>query len=260
MSRRPRSPLRIADVSAEAILLAGGARAILLQLANPGVGHGVAAHSDFANRPLDRLHGTLTYLYVIVYGTAEESRRVARMVGEAHAPVHSQPGDDVQYDARDDHLQLWVAATLYDTATRVRELVEGPLQPRDAASLLADYSVIATALGVPRTLWPADPAAFTSYWAGAEARLQADEAAKDVARSLLHPSTGPWWLRLAMPTVRLVTAGLLSPELRAAYGLEFNERRFEGIVRVTRVVYPLLPRLIRHAPKRAYLRRFRRSR
>ncbi|MBC7592241.1 MAG: DUF2236 domain-containing protein [Salinibacterium sp.] len=260
MSRRSRSPLRIADVSAEAILLAGGARAILLQLANPGVGHGVAAHSDFANRPLDRLHGTLTYLYVIVYGTAEESRQVARMVGEAHAPVHSQPGDDVQYDARDDRLQLWVAATLYDTATRVRELIDGPLPPRDAASLLADYSVIATALGVPRTLWPADPAAFASYWAGAEAGLRVDEVAQDVARSLLHPSTGPWWLRLAMPTVRLVTAGLLSPELRKAYGLEFNEARFTTLVRIAHVTYPRLPRLIRHAPKRAYLRRFRRAR
>ncbi|HWR85066.1 MAG TPA: oxygenase MpaB family protein, partial [Rhodoglobus sp.] len=56
---------RIADVSDEAILLAGGGAAILQQLANPVVAAGVAGHSDFAERPLDRLHGTLTYLYVI---------------------------------------------------------------------------------------------------------------------------------------------------------------------------------------------------
>lgn len=258
MLRAQSHPLRITDVSAEAILLAGGARAILLQLANPRVGHGVAAHSDFERRPLDRLHGTLTYLYVIVYGTAEESRRVARMVGEAHARVHSRPGEALQYDARDDRLQLWVAATLYDTSMRVRELVHGALAPADADALLADYAVIATALGVPRALWPENPAAFDRYWVDASAALAVDDVARGVARGLLHPRSGPWWLRAAMPTVRLVTAGLLSPQLRDAYGLSLDERRFRRLVRVTRVVYPRLPRWIRHAPKRRYLSAFRR--
>ncbi len=254
------SPLRIADVSAEAVLLAGGARAILLQLANPGVGHGVAAHSDFANRPLDRLHATLTYLYVIVYGTPVEVRRVAHAVGAAHAPVHSQPGDVVQYDARDDQLQLWVAATLYDTAMRVRELIYGALAPVDAESLLADYSVIATTLGVPRAVWPENPAAFARYWATAEAALRVDDVARGVARGLLHPSTGPWWMRAAMPTVRLFTAGLLTPELREAYELSFNERRYRRLVRIVRAVYPLLPPWVRHAPQQRYLSIFRKNR
>lgn len=259
MPRRQLAPLRIADVSAEAVLLAGGARAILLQLANPGVGHGVAAHSDFANRPLDRLHGTLTYLYVIVYGTPDEAKRVARMVGEAHAPVHSDPDEPVQYNARDDQLQLWVAATLYDTAMRVRELIYGPLSAGDAESLLDDYAVIATALGVPRAVWPENPAAFARYWAAAEAQLRVDEVAKGVARELLHPLSGPWWLRAAMPIVRLVTAGLLDARLLEAYALPFDERRFNRVVRIIRAIYPLLPRWIRHAPQRRYLSTFRKG-
>ena len=257
MRQRLPPPLRIGDVSAEGILLAGGARAILLQLANPGVGHGVADHSNFAHRPLDRLHGTLTYLYVIVYGTPEESRRVAKMVGTAHAAVRSAPGGPVPYDARDDTLQLWVAATLYDTSMRIRELVYGPLEPADAESLLADYSVIATALGVPRAMWPADSAAFAQYWSTAERALRVDDVARGVARELLHPSTGPWWLRTAMPTVRLLTAGLLSPELRGAYDLPFDERRYRRLVRLARALYPRLPQWIRCAPKRRYLSAFR---
>jgi uncharacterized protein (DUF2236 family) len=252
------SPLRIADVSAEALLLAGGARAILLQLANRGVGHGVAAHSDFANRPLERLHGTLTYLYVLVYGSADEARTVARGVGAAHAPVHSAPGDLVQYDAHDVSLQLWVAATLYDTAMRVRELVYGPLPAADAESLLADYSVVATSLGVPRALWPGDPAAFARYWADAEAALRVDDVARGVAGELLHPSTAAWWMRAALPAVRLLTAGMLSPRLRTAYRLPFDQRRFRRLLRLVRAVYPRLPRWIRHAPMRRYLSAFRR--
>ena len=241
-------PLRIQDVSADAILLAGGARAILLQVANPGVGVGVAEHSDFANRPLDRLRGTLTYLYVTVYGTPEEARDVARRVGAAHTPV---PG------ANDAELQLWVAATLYETAMRVRELVYGPLDDSDAESLLADYAVVGTALGVPRALWPADRAAFDAYWSRCIDELAVDAAAAHVASELLHPRRGPLWLRLAMPTVRTVTAGLLDQPLRSAYGLPFVERRYQRLVRIVRFVYPRLPRWVRHAPQRHYLKAFR---
>ena len=105
--------MRMQEVAGEGILLAGGAAAILLQLADPRVAAGVAAHSDFTERPLDRLHGTLTYLYVIAYGTEEERRRIARQVGDAHRPVAG---------ARDPSLQLWVAATLYWTAARIHDL------------------------------------------------------------------------------------------------------------------------------------------
>jgi uncharacterized protein (DUF2236 family) len=50
-------------IAAEAVLIAAGGRSILLQLADPAIGHGVADHSDFASRPVDRLRGTLTYVY-----------------------------------------------------------------------------------------------------------------------------------------------------------------------------------------------------
>ena len=238
--------LRITDVSADAILLAGGARAILLQLANPGVGHGVARHSDFVNRPLDRLHGTLTYLYVTVYGTPEEARAVARQVGRAHAPVAG---------ASDPALQLWVAATLYDTAMRVRELVYGPLGDGDAESLLADYAVVGTALGVPRAAWPESRAAFTEYWRAQP--LTVTDDARGVATALLHARNVPVWMRALLPTVRLLTAGLLPPELREAYGLPFDERAYARLARGLRAVYPRLPRAVRQAPMRRYLRAFR---
>ncbi len=241
-------PLRIADVSAEAILLAGGARAILLQVANPDVGHSVAEHSDFANRPLDRLRGTLTYLYVTVYGTPEEASAVARRVGAAHRPV---PG------ATDARLQLWVAATIYETAMQVRSLVYGHLDEADAESLLADYSVIATALGVPPELWPSSVSAFAEYWSNALTDLQVDAAAERIAHDLLHPRRVPLRLKAALPIARFVTAGLLDEPLRTAYRLPFDERRFARLVRVARAVYPLLPRRVRHAPMRHYLREFR---
>ena len=242
----------IREFSAEAILLAGGGAALLLQLANPAVGRGVAEHSDFASRPLDRLQGTLAYLTVTVFGTPEEARLIAQRVGEAHAPVRS-----ADYDARDPALQLWVAATLYHTAMLVHGLAFGPLDDDGAESLLADYAVIGTALGVPRQLWPADRASFAAYWDAAVGELRVDEPARRVAQRLLHPVTGPWWLRLAMPTARVVTAGLLDEPLREAYGLHHDPRRYARFVWFARRIYPQLPRRWREAPKRWVLRKFR---
>lgn len=249
-----RSSRPLEDASAEAILLAGGARAILLQLANPGVGHGVAEHSDFAARPLDRLHGTLTYLYVTQYGSPEEVRRIARQVGHAHAPVRGEG-----YDARDVGLQVWVAATIHDTAIRVHELVFGALSDQDAQRALDSMSTVATTLGVPRAEWPATPAAFAEYWQGAESELVVSDAARAVAHELLYLRSGALWMRALMPMVRLVTAGLLSPTLREAYALPVNARRYAHIVSITRAIYPRLPLWVRHAPKRHYLARFRRN-
>ncbi|MEH6781573.1 MAG: oxygenase MpaB family protein [Rhodoglobus sp.] len=247
-------PLRIADVSADVALLAGGGAAILLQIAHPAVGQAVAEHSDFARRPLDRLNGTLTYLYVTVYGTPAEAAEVARRVGAAHRPVRAEG-----YDARDPQLQLWVAATLYDTAMRVRELVFGPLREVDAEALLSDYAVIATALGVPRALWPSDRAAFAAYWNESVASLSVTDASRGVAQQLLHPTGGPSWLRAVMPLVRVLTAGLLRPELREAYALPHHQKRFDRIMRITRAIYPRLPRWLRFATQRRYLAAFRRS-
>ncbi len=243
------------DISAEALLLAGGGAAILLQVADPRIAAGVAHHSDFATRPLDRLHGTLTYLYVTEFGTPEEAAAIARQVGSTHRSV---PG------AHDEQLQLWVAATLYWTAIEVHELVLGGRRPtgsdsvRDDEQLLREFATVGTALGMPQSLWPSDTAAFAASWARRQEGLEVGEDALRVARDLLHPSNAPWWMRRLMPTVRLLTTALLPLPLRDAYGLELDAKRWSRLLRFARAVYPRLPRAVRHAPMRRYLRAYRR--
>jgi len=254
------------EKAAEAILIAGGGRAILLQLANPAIGHGVAHHSDFTNRPLDRLHATLTYVYAVSCGTPDELNAVRRRVNQAHVPVHSahaeESADHPAYNAFTPELQLWVAATLYDSAMTVHDHVFGPLSEDAADRMYLDYAALGAELQVPRTLWPADRAAFAAYWNDQLARLRTDETTRNVAAQLLHPRTGPFWLRAAMPTGRLLTTGFLPPDLRADFALPWtprSQRRFDRLMRFTSVVYPLLPRPIRHWPKNHYLRVLRES-
>ncbi|WP_150307936.1 oxygenase MpaB family protein [Planctomonas psychrotolerans] len=261
-TRRER-PVHAADIAAEAVLIGAGGRAILLQLADPAVGRGVAEHSDFETRPTDRLTGTLTFAYAVVCGSESDIRLARRRVNAAHATVRGARSDaGPAYSASHPELQLWVAATLYDSAVTMHELVYGPLDDATADALYAAYAPLATELGMPPDLWPADRAAFGVYWADRLATLSPGELARDTAARVLFPASGPLWLRLSMPLARLVTAGLLTPRLRTAFGLAWSPRReraFTAVLAVTRAVYPRLPRTIRHLPKTLLLRRLRRD-
>jgi uncharacterized protein (DUF2236 family) len=252
------TPAGIRDIAAESVLVASGGRAILLQLANPGVGRGVAEHSDFASRPLNRLVRTLEYVYTVVYGSPEQLEAVVRSVARAHKPVRSAPdADGPTYSAFDPQLQLWVAATLYDSALDMHERVYGPLDDASAEQIYQDYSVLGTALQVPPALWPADRAAFREYWVRELHTLRTDITTRRVAHALLHPTVAPIWLKAAMPLARLVTSGLLPPSIRDSFELPWSparRRAFAVLMAVVRVVYPRLPRVLRQLPRDLALR------
>lgn len=243
----------LADIGAEGVLLAGAGRAILLQIADPRVGHGVADHSNFVDRPQDRLRATLTYVYAVVYGTEDQLTAVRRAVNRAHAPVRrSGDGTSKGYNAFDASSQLWVVATLYDTAVTVYEQVHGPLDDETADRMYRDYARIGTALQLPAEMWPADRAAFAEYWQGQMDLLRPDEKARRIARDLLYPVRGPALMRLLMPLARFLTVGLLPDHLREGFGFSWKSadaRRFDRTMRVLSVLYPRLPQRIRHWPK-----------
>jgi uncharacterized protein (DUF2236 family) len=243
-------------ISSEGILLAAGGRAVLLQIAHPAVGAGVVGHSDFANNALGRLHGTLAYVYAVATGTEADAASVRRIVNRAHAPVRG-PG----YSAMDPDLQLWVAATLYDSAIDMYERAFGALDEGDAERVYREYAVLGTALQMPAALWPADRAAFREYWASTLERLEVDESVREVRELLLDGSVLPWWARPAMPLVERITTGLLPPRVRELYGTGWDAhdaRRFERSLSRMLRVYRRLPSGIRRMPRAIYLRRLRR--
>jgi uncharacterized protein (DUF2236 family) len=229
------------EYAAEGALIAGGGAAILLQLGDPVVAAGVARHSDFSSEPMRRLRHTLAYVYSIGLGEPGQAAGAARAVNRAHAPV---PG---AFDA--DH-QLWVAATLYAVGVRMHTLLFGRMSPPLADEVYARSEQLGTALQLPGDHWPADRAAFARYWKDAVARLEVTDEARAVAHRLLHPPVAPFWLRLAMPLGRVVTAGLLPASVREAYGLPDEPRKFRAAIRLLRVLARLTPRRVRALPAR----------
>ncbi|GGT90319.1 hypothetical protein GCM10010208_11540 [Actinomadura livida] len=235
-------------VAAEPLIGLGAGRALLMQLAHPRVALGVAEHSDFADRPLARLFGTLDFLLIVTFGTPEEVARIAAKVRGIHNTVR---GDG--YTGNDPDLQLWVNATLIDSALHIYEHV---LRPRGGeAGLAAEYyrqsRVVAEVLGCPLDAQPPDLAAFRAYMAGTLAELEVTDTAREVADAVLWPRK----LRALAPGLavfRLLTAALLPEELRDRYGLPWNDRRRRaaGMMLGTAArVHRLTPGVLRRPPQ-----------
>lgn len=256
--------LTLSEFARESVVVAGGGRAILLQIAHPSVGHGVARHSNFVQDPLKRLNGTLSYLVALTNGTPEQAAKVTDWVKAAHVPVHSEGGPDhPAYNAADPDLQLWVTATLYDSAILIYESIFGRLNPEDADTIYREFAMVGTALGMPAEKWPASRSAFRNYWDDAVAQLSVDPPVREVAAGLMKAQNFPLYLRALMPTARLLTAGMLPPNVREAYGAEVfgfaygtrQDRKYRALMASCGVVIPKLPEGIRHALMRYYLER-----
>jgi uncharacterized protein (DUF2236 family) len=235
--------------SREGTLLLGGAYAILLQVADPVVAAAVEQYSDFASRPLHRLHNTLTFVYGVMLGSPAEAAIVAKATTATHARIPA---------ANDPAHQLWVAATLYETAMRVHERIHGSIGEPERAAVLAAYSRLATCLNVSPASWPASPAEFAAYWSAAVNELEVGSAARQVAYDLFHPTTAPLWLRAILPLTSLLTASLLDPTLRDAYGMPWSrarERRAAAAWSCIRALTLMLPQRVLTAPSRRYLAR-----
>ncbi len=232
-------------------VLAGG-RAILLQIADPVVAAGVRRHSDFARRPQQRLAHTLMYVYAVVIGSPADAAMATAFVDRAHAPVAG--ADDVDR-------QLWVAATLYDSALRAHDAF-GDRVPADLAQRVLDaYAPLGVALRVPADRWPDSVTAFEAYWDRTLATLHVTDDARGVVRDLLHPRFAPFWVRAAMPLVRIVTVGLLPDPVRLQYGFAWGpreERRFRRVTTGLRRVRAVVPGALLRLPGPLLLRAMRR--
>ncbi|MDQ0896113.1 oxygenase MpaB family protein [Agromyces ramosus] len=246
--------------AAEGVLLLGGGAAILLQLADPRVARGVARHSGFRDRPLDRLIGTLDYVYAVGFGDDAVAREAVRTVNSRHAPVRGAgSGDEPAYSAFDADAQRWVASTLLWVALSLEERLWGPLDPRTADAIVRGYAPLGSRLQADASGWPDSRAEFDAWWRDRLTSLEVTDEARGVARALLSSSPAlPFGASVALPAVRLITAALLPPQLREAYGFWWTPRAARvahAWLRSVAVLWPRLPRGIRHAPMLASLRR-----
>ena len=141
---------------------------VIMQLANPAVGYGVARskveNGRLDRHPIKRARTTGAYLAVAVFGNADDRSRFRQAVNRQHVQVRSDDDSPVPYNAMNIDLQLWVAACLYFGWEDIYERVHGPLTGELREVFYQQGKVCGTTLQMPAEAWPADRDAFTEYW------------------------------------------------------------------------------------------------
>jgi uncharacterized protein (DUF2236 family) len=239
-------------IDREAIILAGGTCALLMQLAHPAVAAGVAQHSDFRSEPFLRLRRTLTTSFSVVFGTTSRAERALARINAIHGSVSGEvPETGEAYRALDPDLLLWVHATLIDTAVRVYDRYVAPLSVAEADAYHREALLVATRLGVPADRLPGNLADLRAWMARlmADGTVRVTPTARSLAPSVLHPTRIP--PRLVWDAAHLISFSVMPAPIRRGYGIRWSRARERGMRRVaavTRRILPALPAPLREVP------------
>ena len=236
-------------ISRERALYLGGMRALLMQVAAPGVARGVAAHSDFREAPLQRGFNTFAAVNALVFGTRDDALRAAARTHAIHGRVQG-----AGYTADDPALLRWVYATLINSTMVTHRLVfrgNRARSPQEWARFYSESKVFAELFGVPHSDLPPTLADFERYMRDTLASdlIEVTPTAIDIKNALLGATP---FLKLTAPTNYVTAAAMLPPSLRDAYGLKLSlpvQLAFGAIVESARSVTPLLPPVLRYVPE-----------
>lgn len=196
----------------EPLVLAGGLRALLLQIAQPSVADGVARYSNFKADPFGRGYRTFAAMAMIYFGSKTQAEQTAQRLWRMHSAIKGEG-----YTANQPDLLGWVLATLTDTTLRVFEQMPLVGLPPDWRERFYEESKIAAQLlGIPKESYPVDLQAFEAYFkAMLEGNvLGSSDICREVAQSIVQHRYMP--KRLA----NLLVAGWLPGPLCARLGLE----------------------------------------
>ena len=253
-------------VNGERRAILGWGRAVLLQFAHPLVAAGVADHSGFRSSPRDKVERfgrTLRAMLALTFGSPEEAEHAARVIDAIHGRINGRLHQAVgifpagtQYSARDPELLRWVHATLLDSTLLAYTRLVGPLNRAEQDRYCAETAWIGPLLGAPAELLPRDTGQLRAYLGEmyASGAIVVGPTGRMLGRALFESEPGLAGL-IDLPlrlSYGLVTAGLLAPELRAAYGFGWSrghEATFRTLKRASRVVVPRLPGSIRRWPE-----------
>lgn len=258
-------------------LLLGAGYVLLMQVAHPTVGVAVRDHSDFAERPWERLLRTVDYLVLITY-SGHEAANVGRRVYDLHRSIKGQNPDGSRYHALDPEAYAWVHATLVEGGIRAYKQFVGSLSAGEADRLIAEGVSLGRLAGVGPNDLPTTRKDFHAYFHSmVENRLDNNETVQRVLQTIekpgppacaVHGTAGRpplpiveriWPLARILPAQAFLVAtiGLLPETLRRRFGVTWSaarETELKIMAAPSRALTPLLPKkLIMRLPD-VYLR------
>lgn len=249
----------ISRVGAEALVLLGGGRAVLLQLAHPLIAAGVSDYSEFQRDPLARLLRTMTFVHALVFGDSDQVNQALTSFDRVHSRIRGRVTgaagswpEDTPYHGQDPDLKLWVYATLVDTSLVSYQQFVAPISSEQERAYYQDALTIARWMGIPREILPLTWTDFQDYMRGMleSDRIAVTDTSRLLAHQVLHPEVG-FIPSMSSALLRLTTGGLLTPSLREEFGLAWSPVQaalFHIVSGMTRALRPIVPPWVWQSP------------
>ncbi|CAI7608327.1 unnamed protein product [Penicillium palitans] len=222
----------------EGILFAGSGATLLLQAAMPaireaGANHG--GHKELATELIDALQANISYVSCLVFGTRSERKVLIDLLQDGNPPLLGS-GRSNRF-AEHPPLQLWMAATLYATATDFYQRVYGRVDYASAQRAYSEYALLVNCLGLPVH------------------QLTVSSDAAQFAKDLRESNDMPRWVQSLKPFLRVTTIEMLPPSLRDAYGLRSTmttRALYRTWMGFSVALYPAMPDKWRAYPLKFY--------
>lgn len=227
----------------ERLVLFSGVRALLMQACDPLAVVGFQRHSIIFDNPQVRLQRTDERMSRIYFGSRAEAEETGQVVQAMHRRVKGRTPADygpipkgTPYAASDPELGLWVLVTLADSALVYYERIFGALRDEERERYWSEYRRVGELFGLPPDSMPADVAELREYM---DARLDdgslwiSEERREQAERMILEPPFTGLLRTAAIPlteTIRLISVGLLPPEVRRLFGFGWDPAR-EALLR-----------------------------
>lgn len=199
-------------------LLIGGIAAVLLELGEPRVRHGVWDHSSFKRDPAQRLRRTGMAAMVTVYGARSEFEALAARVRAMHARVTGTTPDGQPYAANDPDLLLWVQVTAAWGFLEAYHAYAGEVRAGDRDRFYAEGQAGAALYGVESP--PASAAAVAAVFARVAPQLEPSPILHDLLAILRTAAILPGPMRWLQPIAVRAAVDLVPPPLRTRLGLD----------------------------------------
>jgi uncharacterized protein (DUF2236 family) len=195
----------------------GGVAAVLLELGEPRVRHGVWDHSSFRRDPARRLRRTGEAAMVTVYGARSAFEALAARVGRMHERVRGETPAGVPYAASDPELLRWVQATAAWAFLEAYRAWVRPVSPADGDRYFAEGAAGAALYGVADP--PGNEAAMRALVERTAPRLEGSLVLQELLSILRRAPILPAPLRPLQSTLAAAAVALVPRPLRARLDL-----------------------------------------
>ncbi len=156
VDRLPLGPDSVAwRIHADASMVIGGMRALMVQACEPRAMAGVDQHPDFRDDTWGRLRRTSEFVLGTTYGDPATAQRLARRVRGVHATVTgTDPATGQPYRADDPDLLLWIHAVETHSFLVAYRTYAGAVSRDDADRYVREMAAVNELVGLPPEMAP----------------------------------------------------------------------------------------------------------